>query len=85
MSFCLKLRCNNWIGFPNIFPHDGTGLILSRRRPKMKLNGKCQRGSYKICIDKVWAEGYFKALLYDVCDVMPKWPRGIPFGVRKGY
>lgn len=67
----LCLHCKNWIrGFPNIFAHDGTGMLPSCRRLRIKLNGKCQRGSHKICIDKVWAEGYFKALLYDVlrCD-----------------
>lgn len=69
---------------PKYFPHS-TGTILSHRRPRIKLNGKRRRGSYKICIDRVWAEGYFKALPCDVCDVMLKWPRGIPFGVKKGY
>lgn len=45
-------------------------MISSHKKKRIKLNGKCQRASYKICIDKVWAEGYFKALLYDVlrCD-----------------
>lgn len=69
---------------PKHFPHS-TGTILSCRRPRIKLNGERRRGSYKICIDRVWAEGYFKALPCDVCDMMLKWPRGFPFGVKKGY